>query len=166
MAKWGKVAMQDISVEEERLNDALTRLETAATKLGAILAEDEASALRAALDDERLANAQLMERVKAIKDRQETQVAELEAKTKRLGETLAVQEATLVKLRNVNDELRANNDALRQANAKGVGDATLINTAMAKELAALRQQRAADKAQMDEVMGELTALVGNEGGNA
>jgi regulator of replication initiation timing len=158
--------MQDISNVEARLEDALARIEAVTGRLGAILAEDEASALRAALDDERLANAQLMERVKVIKERQETQIAELEGKVRRLGRTLATQEATLMKLRGVNDALRANNDALRAANAEGVGNPDLINASMARELDALRQARAADRAEMDEVMGELSALVGGESGNA
>lgn len=154
--------MDGASDTEERLEAAITRIEAALARLGASDASGEADRMRQALDDERLANAQLMERVKAIKERQETQVSELEAKVKRLSRTLALQEATLTKLREVNDTLRANNTALREANAAGVGNPELINAGLEEELKALRSARAADKAEMDEVMGELGALLGGE----
>ena len=157
--------MTDTSAIEARIKSALERIEAAAATRAPAAndgAADENEALRAALEDERLANAQLTERVKAIKDRQETTLAELEAKVERLNRTLASREDTMERLRQANDALRANNAALRAANGEGVGDPDLINAGSETELVALRAARSADRAEIDDVLGELEALIGKE----
>lgn len=160
--------MTDTNAIEARIKAALERIETAALRGPAddSGAAEENEALRAALEDERLANAQLTERVKAIRDRQETTVSELEAKVERLNRTLASREDTMERLRKTNDALRANNAALRAANGQGVGDPDLINAGSEAELVALRAARTADRTEIDDVLGELEALIGKEAHHA
>lgn len=64
-------------------------------------------------------------------------------------------------LRQANDELRASNLALRDANAQALGDAGLINTAMQAELDGLRAARASDQAQVNAVLSRLEPLLAN-----
>jgi|GEM_PF-409878 DNA repair exonuclease SbcCD ATPase subunit len=64
-------------------------------------------------------------------------------------------EAGLDQLRQVNAQLRQNNDALRQAYEDGVTDPELVNVSLKTELEALKAARDADRAEID---GILTAL--------
>ncbi|WP_417471941.1 colicin transporter [Leisingera sp.] len=64
-------------------------------------------------------------------------------------------------LRQANDELRAVNAALRDANAQGVADASLINSAMEAEISGLRAAQASDKAQVNAVLAKLEPLLAN-----
>ena len=76
------------------------------------------------LEAERVANAQLEERVRAIREKQETTVSALEktvedlsAEIASLKEALADRDGGLQRIRRVNAELRRSNAALREANA-------------------------------------------------
>ncbi len=82
--------MSDITELERRITAALDRIGTGLVRIGGSGdASTEAAQLREALETERSANAQLEERVKAIRDRQEQTVSALEAEVARLREAAA-----------------------------------------------------------------------------
>ena len=158
--------MSDISELEGRITAALDRIGQGLERLSKPAADDSQKAdaeelvqLRAALDDEKTANAMLEERVKAIKEKQDNTVATLTDEVERLRGLLQAEEAGLARVQKVNAELRANNDALRAAISEGVAEPHLVNKSMMAELEALRAAQAADRAELDAVLGELAPLV-------
>lgn len=168
--------MADIVELERRITDALDRIGRGMEALETRPVMDpppqvdpgEIEVLKLALADERIANAQLEERVKAIRDKQESQVLALQAQVEQSKEDLsAIQsaaaklDAELQELRAANDALRANNAALRAANQNGVGDPDLINAGMAAELDSLRVSRDVERSEVQTVLAALTPLIGN-----
>ena len=148
--------MSDIAELERRITAALDRAGQALDRLSTGSGEHADSGdLAAELDAERVANAQLEERVRAIKIKQETMVAGLEADVTRLKGALEARDAEVQRMRGVNAELRDSNKALREANAEGIGDAHLVNSSMMSELEALRAAREADRAELDDVLATL-----------
>ena len=111
------------------------------------------------LDEEKQANAQLEERVRALKERQDGRLAELEQIEAAAHGKLQRFERDLNRLREVNAELRDINGKLRVATQDGVTDPQLVNRAMQAELDALRAVRAADAAEVDAVLEELKPLI-------
>lgn len=157
----GKVS--DIAELERRITAALERISTGVDGLGGVSGgegADASAALNEALEAEKLANAQLEERVSAIKEKQETTIKEMEDKIKNLTTDLSKKQADAKKLLTVNAQLRESNDELREANESGVGDAHLINKAMQTDLEALRATRKADLAELENIMSELKPLIG------
>lgn len=150
--------MDDISEYERRITAALDRASQALDRLHAGEGGDSA-ALKAELEAERVANQQLEERVRAIKERQETTVSSLEARVAELRAALETRDGELQRLRSVNEELRQSNAALREANAQGVGDAELVNASMASELDGLRAARAAERAEIEEILATLEPVL-------
>ena len=143
--------MSEIEEHEKRLTAALERISAGLDKLSAASADD-VDALRTELEEEKLANAQLQERLKILTARQqETDEAAADKATQL--------DLDLQRLRQANAELRASNTALREANAKGVGEPHLINKAMLAELEALRAARAAEIAEAESIMAALTPLL-------
>lgn len=152
--------MSDIAELERRITAALDRAVQALERLGAVSSSMEGvEEMKAELEAERVANQQLEERVRAIKDKQETTVARLEAEVTRLRDALSARDGEVQRMRSVNGELRSSNGALREANAKGLADAGLINSAVVSELEALRAERAAERAEIDEVLASLEPLL-------
>jgi chromosome segregation ATPase len=157
--------MDDFSELEGRITAALDRIGLGLEALARPMPPPEADTseidrLTAELEDERTANAQLEERVRAIKDKQDRTVEVLSDEVDRLRTLLASEEKGLARLRRVNAELRANNDALRAAIAEQVAEPHLVNKSMMAELEALRATQAADRDELDAVLGELIPLVG------
>lgn len=157
--------MTDISDLQARITAALDRIGSGIDGLGAPtarLAADvaEIARLTAALDEERTANAQLEERVRTIKEKQDGTVEVLAGEVERLRGLLATEEQAVARLGRVNADLRANNNALREAIQRGVAEPHLVNKSMMAELEALRAAQSADRAELDAVLGELNALVG------
>lgn len=150
--------MDDISEFERRITAALDRAAQALDRLGAGDGEDS-TALKAELEAERVANQQLEERVRAIKEKQETMVARLEQDVARLKDALKTRDAEVQQMRSVNEALRDSNASLREANAKGVGDADLVNSAMVTELESLRAARAADRSEIEEILATLEPVL-------
>lgn len=125
---------------------------------------EELERLRTELDEERLANAQLEARVKALKERLEAHDAGETAPAggaEQLPEALARLDAELQRLREANDKLRESNAALREANAEGVGEPHLINSAMLAELESMRALRASEAAESSSIMSQLVPLLGS-----
>lgn len=164
--------MSEISDYEVRISQALSRIRTASEGLAAAPVAQPAAApdtaadseetarLRAELEDEKVASAQLEERVKALHERQNDQVQTLETESKKRRAALADLDGELGRLRGLNDQLRDINAALRKANEAGVGEPHLINKSMLTELEALRAARAADRAEIDAILTELAAVTG------
>lgn len=158
--------MSDIAELERRITAALERISNGVDGLSGVGAasggEDtgDSTALNEALEAEKLANAQLEERVSAIKKKQETTIKEMEGEIKKLTTDLSKKEADSKKLLTVNAQLRESNDELREANESGVGDAHLINKAMQTDLEALRATRKGDLAELENIMSELKPLIG------
>ena len=126
----------------------------------------------AALEEEKLANSQLQERLKAVTERHAEELAELQAKLAdsddledlkaklaTQGEALARLDMDVQRVRMSNDQLRANNEELRKAVEDGLSDPQLVNKAMLLELEALRAARATDAAEAAAVLARLDAIV-------
>ncbi|MEL6570358.1 MAG: hypothetical protein AAFQ64_01785 [Pseudomonadota bacterium] len=145
----------DVSSLEARINDALGRIETG---LGA-MADVAGADLGTQLDEEREANAQLEERVKALKARQDNQIAELEAQVKAYADQLTALDAEMQRLRASNADLRDVGAQLRAAASDGTASPELINRAMMAEVEALTAQRAAEAAEVDAVLSTLKPLL-------
>ena len=145
---------------QSRITAALDRISQGLEGMTSSGGEDgEAlNALKQQLEDEQTANAQLEERLKRMKEKldQIELAAEDSARAQREG--LAKLDADLQSLRRANQQLRDNNKALREANEAGVAEPHLINKAMLSELEGLRAARAADRAETDAVLAELTRI--------
>ncbi len=162
--------MSDISILEGRITAALDRirrgvewmdeLAAAAPVLPAGAPGQETAALRARLEEERTVNAQLEERVRALKERQDGRLSHLETEVAENRARLSGMDEDLQRLRQTNAELRAMAAQLREALAEGVTEPQLINRAMLAELESLRAARAVDLAEVNAVLTELRPFIG------
>lgn len=154
--------MNELSEYERRIGAALDRIAGALGRGAAVPAGggQDTAALQEALDAERAANAQLTERVRAIKEKQETMVAALERNVARLTQQLDAQGREVMRQKRLNAQLTDTNRSLSDAARSGVTEPHLLNRAMMTELEALRAARAADVAEMDEILSELKPLIG------
>ena len=116
--------------------------------------------LRAELDEERMVNAQMEERVRLLKDRQESRIAHLEAALAEERARMTALDHDLQSLRASNSDLREVIGALRQALASELAQPELVNRAIMAELDALRATRDADRAELNAVIAELEPLIG------
>lgn len=119
----------------------------------------EVAALRAALDEERTANAQLEERLRGLRDRHEAREAALIADRDAARAQLADLDAALQSLRQSQAELSETVAQLRGALAAEVAEPDLVNRAMQAEIDGLRALRGADAAEVDAVIAELRPLI-------
>lgn len=150
--------MSDIDELQSRITAAMDRIAK-----GVDAARDKPPApdpetLRA-LEDERTANAQLRERVYALKTKADEELANLRTQVEDTGGRIAALDLELQRLRKANQQLTEACSALREANQEGVGEPHLINTAMQAELEALRAARASDVAEADAILAALEPLV-------
>jgi len=156
--------MSDLVQIERRLASALEQIARRVEKGGGAApadpdAEATIASLRAALEKERTANAQLSERVHQVKQRQETTVTQLERRLARLTEQLDLQSLEMLRLKKANSRLIEANTGLRLAQAEAFPDATLVNKSISAELEALQAERRAEMAEMEEILAELKPLV-------
>lgn len=169
--------MSDIAEYERRISFALERIGRGVEVLGArngapaprpkaeappaagAAAQDDAelAALRDALEAERTANAQLSERVRAIREKQETTLSALEKKLAQATRNLDAAQSEITRLRRANAELVATNSLL--SDAEGAVEPHLINRAMQAELEALRAARAAEAQEMGTILGALDPIL-------
>jgi DNA repair exonuclease SbcCD ATPase subunit len=151
--------MSDIPELQRRITAALDRIGQGLDGMTKAGDAGEVDTLRQQLEDEKLANAQLEERIKKLKaSLSEAEAARDDAQSDS-AEKLKDLDASLQSLRQANQELRDNNKALREANAKGVGEAHLINKAMLAELEGLRATRSADKSEADAILSEMATIL-------
>lgn len=148
--------MSDISTLESRITAALDRIRQGLDAPRESVAADPA--LQTALDDERAANAELVERVRALKERQDTQVTSLTKRVETQRNQLMRLDEELQQLRASNVQLREMNTQLREAVTTGL-DPALHDAAVAAEIEALHAQRSADAAEVDAIIAELKPLI-------
>ncbi len=149
--------MSDISTLESRITAALDRIRQG---LDAPVAQEAAAdpALQAALVQERAQNAELVERVRLLKERQDTQVASLTLRAETQSKHLMKLDEELQQLRASNVQLREMNARLRETVTTGLAP-ELHDAAIEAELEALRAQRSADAAEVDAILDELKPLI-------
>ncbi len=151
--------MSEIAELESRITAALERISAGLAQLAPKPDEDEIQALKTALSEERAVSAQLEERVRAIKEKQETHLRDLEGENAALNERVSQLDTRLQRMKQTGEQLRESNAALREANAAGVGDAHLINKAMLAELEALRALRDTEQAEVASLLSDLKPLI-------
>ena len=147
---------------EKRLGRALDRIARSAQGLGraseaATVAPTEE--LQAQLDAERRKNAKLSERVNAVRQRQDSSFATLERRLARMTEQLDLQSLEMLRLKKANTKLIEANRKLREDTEANVIEASTVNRALLAELEALRAERAAEMAEMEDVLGELKPMI-------
>lgn len=153
--------MEQIDELERRIATALDRVVRGIEALDA--APDPAAAetarLAEALDEERMAAAQLAERLRAVKEREAAERAPLEAEIDRLAQLLDEQGLELQRMRHTVVQLRDQLRQHREAAEAGVVEPHLINRALLTELEALRAARLSEVAEMDGILSEIGALI-------
>lgn len=155
--------MNEIADIRGRLEAALDRITAGLAVLHPVKADaiDPAvlAAVQAELADERVVTAQLEERIRVLKDRQDSRVAALEAELAAQRGQMERFDADLQRLRQSNADLRDLTGQLRAALAAQVAEPELVNRAMLAEIEALRATRAADLAEVNAVFAELRPLI-------
>lgn len=155
--------MSELADLERRIVDALQRIDSGLERLGPLAVEppdpEPDPALVEALEAEKVANAQLEERVRALRQSNEVQARELEARIATLEDEARERSALIRDLRQTNEQMRTALDKLREANAEGVSEPHLINQAMASEIQGLRQARDADRNELDTILASLKPLL-------
>lgn len=147
--------MSDISTLESRITAALDRIRQG---LDAPAQSDADPVLQAALEEERAQNAELVERVRVLKERQDTQVASLTLRAETQSRHLMKLDEELQQLRASNVQLREMNAKLRETVTTGLAP-ELYDAAVAAEMEALSAQRSADAAEVDAILDELKPLI-------
>lgn len=153
--------MSQIEELQGRLAAALDRIAQGVDRYGEEGAVNPAQleALQQELEDERVANEQLKERIKMLRKRLERVDAELEAARETATEVVGRVDADLQGLREANEQLREINAKLREANEAGVGEPHLINKSMMAELEALRASRTAERSETEAIYSELSSAL-------
>ena len=150
--------MSEIEELNRRIVSAMDRVASGIEAMGQG-DSGETAELRQALEDEQQVNAQLTERVRVLGERQEMALAAMEAKAAEAEERIGKIDTELQQLRKAYEMMAEASDALRAANADGVGDADLINACLQAELDALRAMRKAELAEADEIIAGLMPLL-------
>lgn len=148
--------MSDISALESRITAALDRIRQGIEAQQA--ASGSGDTLSSELENERAANAELVERVRNLKERQDTQVASLTGRVESQRAQMMRLDEELQRLRASNAQLRDMNSRLRDAVTKGVS-AELLDAAIAAEVEALAAQRASEAAEVAAILAELKPLI-------
>ena len=152
--------MSEIGLLQQRISAALARI---ADSLDQPMAAAVPDAVLEDLESERLLNAQLSERVRVLKDKQDSMVGALQDRVNSLMEQLDSLGVEYQRLKKSAIALRENNRVLREALQQDMPDpgtdADLINKSMKTELDALRTHRMAETAELDELITELRPLV-------
>jgi len=161
--------MSEISELERRITSALDRIRRGVDLLDGVPLAANAAArgpdmadirgLETRLDEERMVNAQLEERVRVLKERQDNKLAALETAVEDGRARLSGMDRDMQVLRGANAELRDLTAQMRTALSVGVAEPELINRALMAELEALRATRAAELAEVNAVLRELKPII-------
>lgn len=176
--------MTEFEALQGRINAALDRIGTQVEQFSVVPEPEptpepegpDRADLMQQLEDERLANAQLEERIKALNAQataQEEALAEAQAEAQQPAqpsgadpEVVAAQAQQLARLdmelhqlRRVNEQLVQSSEELRKAAEAQIAEPILINRAMLSEIDGLRSARAADKAEIETLLAQLEPLV-------
>ena len=161
--------MSQIAELEQRITSALARIsagieamavpviapQTAAAAANA----DDLARLQEALDEERMANAQLGERMKSLRDQGEKTGSAATAEIAALTRQLDAQGLDVQRLSATVGQLREDLRRLREAAEQGMADPQMINRAMMAELEALRATRVAETNEMAEILSALQPII-------
>jgi hypothetical protein len=163
--------MDGIAELEQRIMAALARLDAGLERRGAGLPSTELAStgpspvimaeldrLREELDEERMANAQLSERLKVQRERAERAAGDLRAEVQRLTRQVDDQALAMQRLVTSTIQMREDLRRLRQDRAQGV-DPGLIDKAMAAELEAGEALRAAETAELADLVAAVAEVV-------
>lgn len=169
--------MHDLAELERRISAALSRIGDGIEALASVTApsgtpvlpqDDELARLRAELDAERRATAQLRDDLAAARSAPPVlPVAEagdeaLRARIDQMTRQLDVQGLEMHRMRKMIVQLRENLRGMRRAQAANLVDPEQINRAMAAELEAIRVTRLSEVAELDEILTELAPLIREE----
>ena len=156
--------MSNIDELQGRITAAMDRVAVGVARLSDTSAVPSVDpSIAQALEDERTANAQLTARVRALKTKSDAELAEMRAHVEEAEARMAQLDVELQRARRANAGLVEACEALRDANAEGVGNADLINKAMLAELEGLRAARAVDVAEASAIIAALGPLVEDAG---
>lgn len=117
----------------------------------------ELEAMHAALEAERVANALLTERVRAIREKQETTLSALERRLVQATRALEAVQSEATRLKRANSDLMEVNRQL--VDAAGPVAPDLVNRSMQAELEALRAARAWETSELSEIVAGLAPIV-------
>ena len=164
--------MQQIAELERRITAALERIGRGVETLAAPKAvpqggvqdagladHAEIARLSEALDEERMANAQLNERLRVLRDKDNEAQAGVAARLAESGSQIDAYGAELTRLRRTVIQLNGELGKLREAAANGVAEPQLINRAMLAELEAMRSSRASEAAELADIVAALNPLI-------
>ncbi|MAC81301.1 MAG: hypothetical protein CML66_24945 [Rhodobacteraceae bacterium] len=154
--------MSDIEELQGRIVAAMQRIRSGLEDLGPIIEVPDPARIRSledALEEERVANTQLEQRLATVRARHATELKTLKAEIEAQSEAMARLDMDVQRLRHANDQLRDSNAQLRAANLEGVGAPDLINKAMLAELEALRAARATETAEVGAILSKLQPLL-------
>lgn len=150
--------MSDIEELQRRITAAMDQIAFGIERMGAKPPEADPQTVQQ-LEDERTANAQLQERVRALRTKSEEQVTDLQARLDDAEGRMAQLDIELQRVRRANSQLVDACADLREANTEGVGEPHLINKAMLAELEGMRAARAADVAEAAMILDSLKPLL-------
>ncbi len=152
--------MSNIDELQRRITAAMDRVASGLDKIGGAASGPDPE-MEQALEDERIANAQLKERVRALRTKSDNEIAQVRARMDEAEAAMSKLDTDLQRVRRANAQLTEACEALRDANQEGVGDPHLINNAMLAELEGLRAARASDVAETSAILAALTPLLEN-----
>ncbi|MEM6940599.1 MAG: hypothetical protein AAF943_11665 [Pseudomonadota bacterium] len=150
--------MSNLDDLQRRISAAMDRVAQGLDQINSAPAGPDPEMVQA-LEDERTANAQLTERVRALKTKADEQAETEQAQRAEIEEKMGRLDVEIQRLRHVNCELNEACAALRDANSEGVADPHLINKAMMSELESLRAARASEVAEANAILSALTPLL-------
>ena len=167
--------MQDIAELERRITAALERIakgldRVPATPVACTEAEAEAAPdltaevarLSNALDEEQMANAQLAERLRVVRDKEAKLRGALEEQISDLMRQLDAQGLELSRAHRTMVQQGGQLRSLREAAEAQVADPALINRTMEVEMEALRATRGAEVAELEDILAALDPLISEE----
>ncbi len=150
--------MSELEEYQRRITAAMDRMAKGLDQLNAAPAEPDEDIVQA-LEDERQANAQLTDRVKTLKESHQDELTALRDQMEFNNDRVTQLDMDVQRLRQANEQLSAACEQLRLANAEGLADPKLIDTAVIAELESLRATRAIEMAEIDAVLTALAPLV-------
>lgn len=148
--------MSDISEFESRITMALDRIRSGLEDTSASMAGS--AQLQAELTKERTQNAELVQRVAILKDRQDTEVASLSKRVEMQSRQMQKLDGQLQSLKAHVAQLLDMNAQLRASVTEGLTP-ELLDQAVQAEMAALTAQRATEAAELEAILAELKPLI-------
>jgi len=150
--------MSELDEYQRRITAAMDRVAKGLDRVKPAPAEPDEDIVQA-LEEERLANAQLSERLRTLKDGYEGELAALRDQVEAGAAQMGQIDLDLQRVRQANEQLSEACEKLREANAEGLADPKLIDTAVIAELESLRATRNIEMAEIDAVLSALAPLV-------